>query len=63
MKKFFEEISHYAVIIAIPFWVIAYWYFLDIDERTPTENILLIFTGLGLVMNILFSFIWVFRSK
>jgi hypothetical protein len=60
MKPKYEKIPRYADILAIPFWFLAFWYFVSIheSERTTTENILLMFTFLGLVLDVAFSFMF-----
>ena len=58
-----RNIANYGDIVAIPFWVLAFWYFFSIDdsERTTTETILLIFTFLGLVCDVGFSVMFLRR--
>ncbi len=56
------EFSHYADIMAIPFWVVGVLYFDSIKKRNITENILLFFTICGLVFDTLFSIAYL-KSK
>ena len=57
-------LSRYADIIAIPFWVIAVYYFWSIKDRNTLEDLLLLFTICGLVFDTVFtlSFLGVFKS-
>lgn len=49
------RLSHYADIIAIPFWIIGVYYFWSIDERNTTEDLLLFFTVCGLILDTIFT--------
>lgn len=41
--KQIARLSHYADIIAIPFWIIGVYYFWSLQERNMTEDLLLFF--------------------
>ena len=49
------RLSHYADIIAIPFWIIAVYYFCSIERRNTIEDLLLFFTVCGLILDTIFT--------
>lgn len=49
------RLSHYADIIAIPFWIIAVYYFWSIERRNTIEDLLLFFTVCGLILDTIFT--------
>jgi len=53
--KQITRLSHYADIIAIPFWIIAVSYFWSIERRNKIEDLLLFFTVCGLVLDTVFT--------
>ena len=60
-----KRLSHYADIIAIPFWIIAVYYFWSIEGRNMIEDLLLFFTICGLVLDTIFtlSFLGLLRVR
>ena len=53
-----KRLSNYGDIIAIPFWIIGVWYFWRIKTRNIIEDILLFFTVSGLVLDTVFTLIF-----
>lgn len=60
LKKLFnlKYIPHYGDIIAIPFFLLGFLYFLSIEERSMVENCLLVFTFFGFVNDIIFTILF-----
>ena len=50
-----ENLSHYGDIIAIPFFGLLVYYFYRKAYRSPFENILLIFSICGFVLDIVYT--------
>ncbi len=50
--------SHYGDILAIPFFALLAVYFYNIKHKTTTEYVLLYFSISGLVLDILFTYIF-----
>lgn len=63
MKLNINDISHYGDVLAIPFFGLLIIYFYKIEERNIMENILLFFSILGFVLDILYTIIFFSRSK
>ena len=57
------RLSHYADIIAIPFWIIAVYYFWSIERRNTIEDLLLFFTVCGLLLDTVFSLSYLGLTK
>ena len=53
-----KNISHWADIIAIPFFLLLCIYFYQITNRNLIENILFLFSIVALVMDILFTYVF-----
>lgn len=58
-----NNISHIGDIFAIPFFALLCFYFYRIENKTPMEYILLLFSVGGFVLDILFTYIHFFRNK
>ena len=61
--KFFDNISHIGDIFAIPFFFLLIIYFHQIEHRNTTENILFLFSILGFVLDVFFTYLFVFHKK
>lgn len=53
-----ELLANYGDIIAIPFFLVAFFYFYKIKNKTPTEYILMLFTLIGFMLDSLFTYIF-----
>jgi hypothetical protein len=51
-----DNLSHYGDMLAIPLFALAAIYFYNIKHKTLTEYILLLFSILGLVLDIFFTY-------
>lgn len=58
-----NNISHIGDILAIPFFALLCLYFYRIENKTPMEYILLLFSIGGFVLDILFTYLYFFRNK
>jgi hypothetical protein len=58
-----NNISHIGDILAIPFFLLLCIYFYRIENKTPIEYILLLFSISGLILDILFTYIFLLRVK
>lgn len=56
-----ENISHYGDILAIPFFAILFLYFYWIPEKSYIEYILMIFSMFGFVLDILYTYMFVYQ--
>jgi len=50
-----ENYSHYGDILAIPFFALMVYYFASIEDKTPIEQLLLLFSIMGFSLDILFT--------
>ena len=63
MKKIMNNISHIADILAIPFFALAVIYFYNIEKKSNLEYILLFWSVCGVVLDILFTWKFLYRKK
>ena len=63
MNRFIGNISHYGDICAIPFFGLLVFYFYKIEEKTPMEYVLYLFSICGFVLDILYTFMFMSRIK
>lgn len=55
-----SNLSNYADLLAIPFFILLVIYFYNKKNRTNIENILFLFAIVGLVLDIFFSYIFLY---
>ena len=55
MKDIWNDLCHYGDILAIPFFLLATYYFHNKEVRTPLENLLLFFSISGFIMDIVYT--------
>ena len=60
--KLNNELAHYGDVLAIPFFGLCIYYFMNIKRKTWFEYSLLIFTILGFCFDILYTYIY-FTTK
>ncbi len=63
MKNIINNLSHYGDILAIPFFALLSIYFYNIENKNLLEYILLLFSMSGLILDILYTYIFFFYSK
>ena len=59
MIKNGHDIIHYADILAIPLFMINMYYFYNIENKNILEYLLLLFTFIGFICDIIFTFMYV----
>lgn len=63
MYNHINNFSHYGDIIAIPFFAMLVIYFCNIKNKTPIEYILLCFSIVGLLFDIISTCIFMNKTK
>jgi len=63
MKIKIENLNHYGDILAIPFFALLSYYFYMIENKTPTEYILFIFSVSGFILDMVYTYIYVYKIK
>ena len=58
LNEIMENLTSYGDILAIPFFLLLTIYFYNIEKRSVTENILLLFSIGGLLADILFTILF-----
>ena len=56
--KLSNKLAHYGDIIAIPFFIITFIYFFNIEKKTYLEYLIMTFIFIALVCDILFSYLY-----
>lgn len=56
--KLSNKLAHYGDIIAIPFFIITFIYFFNIENKTYLEYLIMTFIFIALVCDILFSYLY-----
>ena len=60
--KLTNNLAHYGDILAIPFFILSLYYFIQIENKTLLEYIITLFILICLLGDILFTYIF-FRHK
>ena len=63
MTKIFNNISNYADILAIPMFALFIFYFYNIENKNSIENILFLFSIIGLTLDVVFTYIFLIVDK
>ena len=63
MDKIYKNISHWGDILAIPFFLLLVIYFYRIPNKSNIENLLFIFSLVGFIADIWFTYIRYFLRK
>lgn len=63
MKVNIHNWSHYADILAVPFFALLSIYFYNMENKTILENIFFLFSVSGFVLDILYTYIFLYYSK
>lgn len=63
MKIKIENLNHYGDILAIPFFALLSYYFYMIENKTPTEYILFIFSVSGFILDMVYTYIYLYKIK
>ena len=59
---FVENLSHYGDIAAIPFFGLLTYYFYTKPRKTRMEKVLMLFSASGLMLDIVFTLIYLIKS-
>jgi hypothetical protein len=57
-----QNLSHYGDILAIPFFGLLVLYFYGIENKTPMEYVLLMFSAMGFIMDIFYTYLFYKRT-
>ena len=63
MKIKIENVNHYGDILAVPFFALLSYYFYIIENKTLLEYVLLLFSISGCVLDMLYTYIYVYNIK
>ena len=63
MKFNTNNLSNYADILAIPCFALLMVYFYNIENKTIFEHLLFLFSICGFILDIFFTYIFVYRNK
>jgi hypothetical protein len=58
-----QNLSHYGHILAIPFFGLLILYFYGIENKSSIEYVLLIFSVLGFILDIFYTYLFYKSSK
>lgn len=62
MKNIIYNIPHIADILAIPFFILLFYYFYKIKNKTVIEYILYMFSFLGVLMDVIFTYLYLTKK-
>ena len=57
-NNFIKNFSHYGDILAIPFFALLVIYFYNIEDKSTIENVLLLFSISGFILDVLYTYIF-----
>ena len=63
MKITISNLNHYGDILAIPFFGLLIYYFYTIENKTPLEYILFLFSISGFILDIVYTYIYIYKIK
>jgi len=63
MKNIINNSSHYGDILAIPLFALMIIYFYSIKYKSKTEYVLFFFSIFGFVLDILYTYMFLFNSS
>jgi hypothetical protein len=63
LRKIIDNIEHYADILAIPFFILASYYFINKPNKTLIEQLLTLFVVVGTIADILFTIKFTYRKR
>ena len=62
-NNFIKNSSHYGDILAIPFFALLVIYFYNIEDKSTIEYVLLLFSMSGFILDILYTYIFLFHIE
>jgi hypothetical protein len=63
LQKIIDNIEHYADILAIPFFILASYYFITKPNKSIIEQLLTLFVVVGAIADILFTIKFTYRNR
>jgi hypothetical protein len=63
LRKIIDNIEHYADILAIPFFILASYYFINKPHKSIIEQILTLFVVVGALADILFTIKFTYMKR
>lgn len=63
MNKFVNKLTHIGDMIAVPFFVLLSMYFYNLENKTPLENLLFLFSVSCFLIDITFSYFYIIGKK
>jgi len=63
LRKLIDNIEHYADILAIPFFILASYYFITKPKKSIIEQLLTLFVVVGAIADILFTIKFTYMQK
>lgn len=57
-----NKLAHYGDILAIPFFMVTFVYFYQLQEKTFLENLIMLFIFICFIMDVLFTFIYMYTK-
>lgn len=63
LRKIIDNIEHYADILAIPFFILASYYFITKPNKSIIEQLLTLFVVVGAIADIAFTIKFTYRNK
>ena len=59
MNKFVNNLTHIGDMIAVPFFVLLSVYFYNLENKTPLENLLFLFSIACFLIDVTFSYFYI----
>ncbi len=63
LRKIIDNIEHYADILAIPFFILASYYFITKPNKTIIEQLLTLFVIVGAIADIVFTLKFTYKNR
>lgn len=63
LRKIIDNIEHYADILAIPFFILASYYFITKPNKSIIEQLLTLFVVVGTIADILFTIKFTYMTR
>jgi len=63
MNRFVNNLTHIGDILALPFFILLSIYFYNLENKTPLEYLLFLFSISCFLIDVAFSYFYIFGSK
>ena len=57
-----NKLAHYGDILAIPFFMVTFVYFYQLQEKTFLENLIMLFIFIAFISDVIFTFIYMYKK-